>query len=227
MEKLLLYCTKSKPYLCYDDIQEKWAICNNLEQCDHTYFNGDIVAMCDCDLVEEIECVCLIDKYCDEYKLFLDNGIYKVDWKKQFVEEPWFANRGSVAFFRSYQYFSKMLKNNDLKKICLTPQELLDYIKLGRNGYLLHLSNIKVLTSDEKNRFGSFDCLSSKSEEFKPVTHAPQNMMKVYYGDGDVLNQEKYILLSIQPEWLCKILNGRKTIEVRRKILNKLKELIK
>jgi hypothetical protein len=35
---------------------------------------------------------------------------------------------------------------------------------------------------------------------------------------------EKYILISIKPEWLCKILNKEKTIEVRRKVL---KEMLK
>ena len=32
------------------------------------------------------------------------------------------------------------------------------------------------------------------------------------------------ILISIRPEWLCKILNGEKTIEVRKKVL---KEMLK
>ena len=33
-----------------------------------------------------------------------------------------------------------------------------------------------------------------------------------------------YILISIRPEWLCKILNGEKTVEIRKKVL---KEMLK
>lgn len=45
------------------------------------------------------------------------------------------------------------------------------------------------------------------------VGKAPQNMMRF------IFNNEEYVLISIRPEWLCKILNGDKTIEIRRKIL--------
>ena len=45
------------------------------------------------------------------------------------------------------------------------------------------------------------------------VQRAPQNMMMVWY------KGERYALISIKSKWLCKILNGEKTIEVRRKVL--------
>ena len=35
---------------------------------------------------------------------------------------------------------------------------------------------------------------------------------------------ERYALISIQSKWLCKILNGEKTIEVRRKVLKRMVE---
>jgi hypothetical protein len=46
-------------------------------------------------------------------------------------------------------------------------------------------------------------------------------MCRVYGKNG-----APYILISIKPEHLCKILNGEKTIEVRKKILNSLKEML-
>lgn len=46
-----------------------------------------------------------------------------------------------------------------------------------------------------------------------PLSRAPQNMMWVWY------KGERYVLISIQSKWLCKILNGEKIIEVRRKVL--------
>ena len=52
----------------------------------------------------------------------------------------------------------------------------------------------------------------------KEIKKAPQNMCKVY--DKKLTRTEKedgYVLISIKPKWLCKILNGEKTIEVRRK----------
>ena len=54
-----------------------------------------------------------------------------------------------------------------------------------------------------------------------PLIKAPQNMCNVYDNQGN-----HYILISIQPQHLCKILNGEKTIEVRKKILNSLKEVL-
>ena len=36
--------------------------------------------------------------------------------------------------------------------------------------------------------------------------------------------ENPFVLISIQPQWLCKILNGEKTIEVRKKVL---KEMLK
>ena len=52
-------------------------------------------------------------------------------------------------------------------------------------------------------------------------TKAPQNMCNVYDRFGN-----RYILISIQPQHLAKILNGKKTIEVRKKILKSLKGLL-
>jgi len=40
----------------------------------------------------------------------------------------------------------------------------------------------------------------------------------MYAYDGE----EKKVLISIRPEWLCKILNSEKTIEVRKKVLKEM-----
>ena len=56
------------------------------------------------------------------------------------------------------------------------------------------------------------------------ITSAPQNMCYAYKYNYSKNKLEKYILISIKPEWLCKILNGEKTIEVRKKVL---KEMLK
>lgn len=50
---------------------------------------------------------------------------------------------------------------------------------------------------------------------------APQNMMRVYSNIGRY-KCSQYILISVRPKWLCKILNGEKTIEVRKKVLKEM-----
>ena len=127
----------------------------------------------------------------DEEKIYNNPENYKED---------------GVVFERSDRYIDSMFKNEDLKKMCLLPQQLLDYIKLGKNGYALHLSNIKI-----------FD--KSKGLNDYNIEKAPQNMMRVFDANGN-----KYILISVQSEWLCKILNGDKTIEVRKKVLKEMLE---
>lgn len=100
-----------------------------------------------------------------------------------------------------------------LDKSCLSDNELDDYL-INQKGYALHISNLKELNPPltfEKNY------IYKEPSGFKQVLKAPQNMMKVY----DRFSNE-YILISIRPEWLCKILNGEKTIEVRKQVLKEM-----
>lgn len=95
-----------------------------------------------------------------------------------------------------------------LDKACLTRQQLIDYGK-GKWLNALHLSNLEVFDNPKKlSDFG--------------VKKAPQNMMKCFDDKGN-----EYILISIRPDHLKNILNGKKTIEVRKKILKCLEELMK
>ena len=101
-------------------------------------------------------------------------------------------------------------KDDLLNKSCLTYDELKNYLGTkdvvgndGYNGYAIHIKNLHIF--DEPKELN--------------ISKAPQNMMK-YLDENDNL----YILISIQPQWLCKILNKEKTIEIRKKVL---KEMIK
>lgn len=102
-------------------------------------------------------------------------------------------------------------------KSCLDHYKLHDYLK-GNNGYALHLTNLKVF--DKPLSFDK-DYIYKDYKTNATLTKAPQNMCNVYDRFGN-----KYVLISIQPQHLCNILNGKKTIEVRRKVLNCLKEMI-
>ena len=54
---------------------------------------------------------------------------------------------------------------------------------------------------------------------FKYIDKAPQNMCFVLRLNQNEEYYDNYVLISIRPEWLCKILNGEKTVEVRKQVL--------
>lgn len=202
--KLLLYCTKAKPNLMDFDMDRKHFNINYGGQ----VLNGKIVAEAECDLVEEIK------------------------------------------FINDTSYGTNTLNQNDLlKKTCLGMFDLYEYLYV-KDGYAIYLKNVKPFEEpkqlSEYYRVGylracdEYDsaidsmrgilaycpdvCCTPPTkviEEDWKIKNAPQNMCYCEDEDGD-----KCVLISIRPEWLCKILNGEKTIEIRKSILNIFKELI-
>lgn len=220
MSKMLLYCTKAKPYLTRNDLLDEnahwykhWQLVGELAK-KHIYgdtpiLNGKIVGECDFE-VEEIK-----------YRF----GYYNMgDWFESYI----------------------------LKKACLSAEELDRYLQASKNydenkvpnpcGYAIHIKNLEIY--DEPRDLSEYSkkvehckcdkCLDHCKHYYAKnnITHttntdctkytilykAPQNMMYVF----DL--EEKKVLTSIRPEWLVKILNGEKTIEVRKKVL---KEMLK
>lgn len=177
--KLLLYCTKAKPYLSKEIIDPPFIeneFCLNARQnINHNrVLNGKIVAECECEKVTEF----------DLYGNHLGYAI----------------NLMPI-----------------LKQSCLNKEDMKNYLG-DKKGYALHLSNVKVLNNPlqfEK------DFIYKDYKSNRLITKAPQNMCNVYDRFGN-----QYVLISIRPEHLCKILNGEKTIEVRKKILNSMKEML-
>lgn len=233
--KLLLYCTKSKTLLWKS--KETARIRNIFYIGTKEWFrdellNSKIVAECDCEKVEEISCCCVPYRNKNNlgYELFIDKGVYKVEWSKNNIvgEEPENYKDEGVVFERSDRYIETMFKNDDLEKMCLSPQELLDYLKLGNKGYAIHLSNLKIFY--KPYQLDDFFLLG-RNGNVHVLEKAPQNMCNVSFKYVSLKEEEHirndYILISIRPEWLCKILNGEKTIEVRKQIVKELKELMK
>lgn len=116
------------------------------------------------------------------------------------------------------------------KKSCLSHSELYEYLAdfhiesncmFYKKGYALHITNFIVF--DKPKELTDYLMTSKKNKnwighKYTRLNKTPQNMCNVYD------NQENhYVLISIKPQHLCKILNGEKTIEVRRKVLNCLK----
>lgn len=186
MSKILLYCTKAKPYLA--DFEGEY----------QTYSNGK-------DLEE------LFDKG------FNPNDIMNI-LNGKIVAECDFEVEEIINYHNSVTYYTQSLNQQELlNKSCLGICKLDNYLK-GQNGYAIHIKNLHIF--DEPNELSDyhisyFDKDLGMMREHH-IEKAPQNMCKVFN------TKNNYILISIQPQWLCKILNGEKTIEIRKKVLKEM-----
>lgn len=208
--KVLLYCTKKTPYLVKDDfpLENEPIYFTHYKEAGSCGLplNGKIVAECEVETEE-------IRLWGDEIENYFGNN-----------EEISIEKDSCLNFEQIEQY----LCSNDYK------------------GYALHISNLKIFDKpatieyadlqspilDSELIGGSWLCDNCDTpnddckhchdhyEFFKTVEKAPQNMMRVYSNIGRYNCQ--YILISVRPEWLCKILNGEKTIEVRKKVLKEM-----
>ena len=190
--KLLLYCTKAKPYLLRLN-DSKYIVSKFREDYLSGGLNGKIAIECECE-VEKIV-------YNEEY----------MEWQTETLCLD--------ELYKKTQLFDN--------------EELCDYLG-DKSGYALHLTNIKFFDKPlELSEFYNshlneeIDKLIQENETLEyphlspyiaykkcRLTKAPQNMCWCFGENG-----QKYCLISIRPEWYCKIANGEKTIEVRRKIL--------
>lgn len=121
-----------------------------------------------------------------------------------------------------------MYQEELLSLSCLTEEQLMKYLK-GKGGYAIRIKNLKTykvlcpldfyFTKKFKKVKLPFpptgQLMDAMQCTHKPLNRAPQNMMYCYgKNTGD-----KYVLVSIRSQWVEKILNGEKTIEVRKQIL--------
>jgi len=187
--KLLLYCTKAKLYLRIDNKGAFWTYTNKQLDFPNTILNGKIVAECDF----EVDKILPINVSEDDY----DYGIPS--------------------------------KNINLsKESCLDTYDICEYLEdynadnIFKKGYAIHIKNLHIF--DEPKELSEFyniqDCGGMLFTH--TLKKAPQNMMRVSVNRwlyGEYTPNDVNILISIRPEWLCKILNGEKTIEVRKKVL--------
>lgn len=213
--RALLYCTKSKWRLFFDKVKQIFSLGRIKSNND---LNGKIVAECDYE-VEEIACA-------------------KIDYARSYSTN----GNGEVFYDNSIEltykpfYLGLNISNITLsKRSCLTNKEMYDYLQ-GENGYAIYIKNLNIF--DEPKELSDFttrkpktydtmvcdSCVDSidckqcpYNYEYQEVMKAPQNMMKVCEWD-----LTDYILISIRPEWMCKILNREKDVEVRRVVLKEM-----
>ena len=185
--KLLLYCTKAKPYLLRN-VKGQWLI-DNIHKIASK--NGKIIAECDFE-VEKITC------------------------------------RRIGGEWESYGEYTNFIELS--KKSMLTQQELCDYLSRNAGGYAIHIKNLHIFDKPkELNDFYKFVGIDKDTNNYKSIEKAPQNMMYAYEYISEISFSATWtrmlngcIIISIRPKWLVKILNGEKTIEVRKKVLKEM-----
>ena len=200
--KMLLYCTKSQPYIAHQDIdydcddtccsfmgylpftrQELYDYDISL---DNT-LNGKIVAECDFE-VEEIKYV----EYADEWG-----------------------------------YETKTCNEDDLINLSgLSSEKLFNYLKhCNQGGYAIHIKNLHIFPEPkELSDLYKIEDIGGMLFTHK-LEKAPQNMQMIsinHWEYGFYEPEDLRVLISIHPEWLYKILNGEKTTEVRKKVLKEM-----
>ena len=107
------------------------------------------------------------------------------------------------------------INSNELRKYLLRTED--DYIAPLEVGYAIHIKNLHIF--DKPRELSKCYYLTLEKGFLRQIKKAPQNMCYAF-----TTRDDKDILISIRPEWLCKILNGEKTIEVRKKVLKEMLE---
>lgn len=190
--KLLLYCEKAKPYLYKTDD-------TMLEKMDgdyHTQLNKAV-----------LNDNCLNDKIVAE----CDFEVSIHNWYNDY------------NLFEKLYYQESMMFNNE--NSCMSSRELVSYLgnnNLKKDFYAIHIKNLHIF--DEPKELSEYFTNEKKMNTLdgytwvcESIDRAPQNMMYAYDNDGN-----KYILISIKSQWLRKIINGEKTIEIRKKVLKEM-----
>ena len=215
--KALLYCTKSGLTLgatnysnnCYSGytIGTKRKSIENFIGSENI-LNGKIVASCDIE-TEKI-------KYRRYHQFDINEGHDKglrvtieKDSYYSLIDSTW----SSPDF---YDLLDKSGMNFD---------QIDAYLK-QKDGYALHISNLYIFknpedlnkyNADYSGDYGSFSWTFEENKKVTPLKIAPQNMMKVFDKYGN-----PYVLISVRPEQLYKILNHIVTIDVRKKVLKEM-----
>ena len=237
MIKALLYCTKAKKRFrlghVYEYEDELYRLPNGEikfgtsvelmsyeigEYDRNNFLNGKIVAEVEIDNVDFYE----MEYYKNNLVL---NQISKYDE----FESKWWEQDCFKRVISNENTEEEIANCSLFKNSCLTFEELGSYVcpKDGINNfYALHLTNLKVF--DEPKGLSDYYLFDPDYCILKEVKKAPQNMCRVVESHGLIeVPSKQYVLISIQPQHLCNILNGKKTIEVRKQVLNCLKEMCK
>ena len=192
--KLLLYCTKAKPILFKPF---EWDCFPN-DEASRFYLGDSKTIEIDEELNGKIVAEC-------EFEVEKIVCVLRNTKEKGFFEE----------------YTTKSLSEKELLYASKIDEiSFINYLD-SKDGYGIHIKNLHIFGKPKElndyyktSKINTFDGYDLVNES---IDKAPQNMMYCYNEKG-----KKYALISIRPKWLCKILNGEKTIEVRKKVLKEM-----
>lgn len=134
--------------------------------------------------------------------------------------------------YYTYYRTNKIEPKEFYEKSCLNWEQLNSYLndydsQSFEGGYAIHIKNLHIF--DKPRELSEY-----YNKNVENITRAPQNMMLCHNVSEEIktllgkttrtLKVNEYVLISIQPQYLCKILNGEKIIEVRKNVL---KEILK
>ena len=127
--KAYIYCTKGK-----DGYEWLYRVDNNGYGKAQSW-HGKVIGEFICDKVDDFYCASVPYRRENNlgYGQFIDNGVYKV--------KGWHEG---IVFERNDRYIDTMLNNKNLKEMCLTAQELFDYIGVGKHLYGWHISDLQI-----------------------------------------------------------------------------------
>ena len=148
--KAYIYCCKAKSQWSLCDYEGAYAN----SQGEIVYAQQHIIGEFICDKIDDFYCASV--PYQREnnlgYGRFIDNGVYKVNgWHE------------GIVFERNDRYINTMLNNNDLKEMCLSAQELFDYIGVGKHLYAWHISDLKIY--DEPRKLSEFYTIDKSGDD--------------------------------------------------------------
>lgn len=134
------------------------------------------------------------------------------------IEEIKLKTNSYEAWFET-----KTLNEEQLReKSCLRVDELYNYLEPNDNGYAIHIKNLHIF--DEPRDLSYY--YTYGKEGWKRIEKAPQNMMYAYellnFSDWRKNSRQYFYrnaVISIQPQWMCLILNHIKDVEVRKVVL--------
>ena len=164
--------------------------------------------------------------YCAKAKKYLEYAGTETDKWALYDIRGEFAVNGTVCFKceckEAFKYdfvhrsgdssnFYIRDQRTERMKDCLSNDDLFDYGK-GKTLYAYHFENVKPIYPMP------ITCLYKDKSCTQPLTKAPQSWCYAYQlVKGACFTQiRKILILSIRPEWLCKIANGEKDLEVRK-----------
>ena len=200
--KILMYCTKCRPYLTIADVMHndqnyhtEYATLFNYSKedairCFGDLYNGKIVAECDFE-VSKIE---------------LHSAYY---------------NYGPAYFTKRQNSFKYFSYTDLLSASCMRDNEMFKYLG-NKGGYAIHIRNLHIF--DEPKELSDYYSIHDVDGMLltDKLKKAPQNIQRISLHEweyGTYNSEDMAILIPIHSEHLCKILNDECSIIVKKKIL--------